>query len=369
MAKGQRRASQGVNIQAVAERAGVSAMTVSNVVNGRSKVREATRLAVLSAVEELGYKPNIAAQALAGAASVRLGLLCGTAENAFLSSILVGAVEASSQLGAQLILRRTDADNPTDLLAQLKALVRSGANAILAAPPYCEMISRESLAGLVEVPVVAMSSGDALPNLTCVRIDDFAAARDMTRRLVQLGHRRIGFIRAAETHIISHTRQHGYRAALEEAGITLDPALIAYGDLTFESGLRAAEHLLALDPRPTAIFSSNDDMAAAVVSLGHRMGLRIPQDLSVAGFDDGPIARKIWPTLTTVNQPIARIAERAATLAIQRMRTTGSGQPVTNAPPLTEYVPYALVERESTAPPFEGPIEKAGKQTSRTPMA
>lgn len=349
MARGTRRANQGVNIQAVAERAGVSAMTVSNVINDRRKVRESTREAVLAAVQELGYKPNIAAQALASAASVRLGLLCGTTESAFLSSVLVGTVEATAQLGAQLLLRRFDADDPVLILEELKGLVQSGASAILAAPPYCEVISRKDLANQIPVPVMAMSPGDALPNLASVRIDDFAAARDMTRYLVGLGHKRIGFIRAAETHIISYTRQDGYRAALDEAGIAWDRDLVVYGDLTFDSGLAAAEWLFGLDPRPTAIFASNDDMAAAVVSLAHRQGIRIPEDLSVAGFDDSPIAVKIWPTLTTIRQPVARIAERAATLAIQAIRAAPEGDgPATLR---ADYLPYELIERESTAPP------------------
>lgn len=349
MARNSRRASRAVNIQAVAELAGVSAMTVSNVVSGRRKVREATREAVLAAVEELGYKPNIAAQALASAGSVRLGLLCGKSENAFLSSILVGTLEASVQLGAQLLLRRSDTVEPAELLAQLEGLVRSGANAILVAPPFCEMLSRDDLAARLDVPIVAMSPGDVLPNLSCVRIDDFAAAREMTQYLIALGHRRIGFIRAAETHIVSHTRHDGYRAALEAAGIAYDMALVAPGNLTFETGLRAAQYLLDLPDRPTAIFASNDDMAAAVVSLAHRRGLLVPGDISVAGFDDGPLAQKIWPTLTTIHQPIARIAERAATLAIQRVRLHGEAAAPVPLP--MEILPYQLIERESTAPP------------------
>jgi LacI family transcriptional regulator len=349
MARASRRANQGVNIQAVADHAGVSAMTVSNVINGRRKVRETTREAVMAAVKELGYKPNIAAQALASAASVRLGLLVGTAENAFLSSILVGTLAATTNLGAQLLLHRIDSVDPARIREALESLMRSGATTILAAPPYCEVISRTLLAAQIDIPIMAMSSGDALPNLPTVRIDDFAAARDMTRHLIGLGHRRIGFVRGPETHIISHTRQGGYRAALDEAGIAWDPALVSPGDLTYESGLAAAEYLLGLDERPTAIFASNDDMAAAIVSLAHRRGLRIPGNLSIAGFDDTPIAVKIWPTLTTVRQPVALIAERAATLAIQATRA-----PQTPDAPkrlVADYLPYELIERESTAAP------------------
>lgn len=350
MARSSRRAGHGVTIQAVAELAGVSAMTVSNVISGRHKVREATREAVMAAVETLGYKPNIAAQALASAATVRLGLLVGAAENAFLSSILVGTLAATTNMGAQLLLHRIDAVDPAKIADALASLVRSGATSILAAPPYCEVISRTKIASQLSIPVIAMSSGDALPNLPTVRIDDFAAARDMTRMLIGLGHRKIGFVRGPETHIISHTRQGGYRAALDEAAIAWNQALVAHGDMTFESGLRAAEYLLGLEDRPTAIFASNDDMAAAIVSLAHRKGLRIPGNLSVAGFDDTPIAVKIWPTLTTVRQPVALIAERAATLAIHAARAvTGASHNPTRCE--ADYLPYELIQRESTAPP------------------
>jgi len=346
MARAARRANQGVNIQAVAERAGVSAMTVSNVVSGRRKVREATRDAVLAAVEALGYVPNIAAQALASAGTVRLGLLCSTTESAFLSSILVGVLDATTALGAQLLLRRVPVNRSDEIVAEIVALAASGVSAILIAPPYCEAISRSGFVHETTVPLMAMSPGDALPNMRSVGIDDFAAARDMTRYLIGLGHRRVGFIRAAETHIISHTRQAGYRAALEEAGLGWSRDLAAYGDLSFESGLVAAEYLLDLPERPTAIFASNDDMAAAVVSLAHRRAIRVPEDLSVVGFDDSPIAVKIWPPLTTMRQPIARIAARAATLVIQGLRARGDDASVAVT---AEYLPYELVERESTA--------------------
>lgn len=191
------------------------------------------------------------------------------------------------------------------------------------------------------VPVVALSPGDDLPGEYCVRIDDFEAARAMTNRLIALGHRDIGFIRGASHHMISRTRRDGYLTALRDAGITPREDLIIDADMSYESGLRAAERLLALHSVPTAVFASNDDMAAAVVSLAHRRGLDVPRDLSVAGFDDTPIAVKIWPTLTTVRHPGARIASEAASLAVALSR---------GAPPPTDKIltfPFEIVERES----------------------
>jgi LacI family transcriptional regulator len=346
MARPGRRASQAITIQTVADRAGVSTMTVSNVLNNSHKVKESTRDLVMAAVRELNYVPNLAARSLASAATMRIGLLHRNIENAFLSAILVGALDATSQLGAQLLLRRLDSAEPTEIAQQMQALVDSGANAILIVPPYCEVASRFGLTRDFPVPVVAMSPGDDLPGEHCVRIDDREAAREMTAYLIGLGHRDIGFIRGGTGHLIHRTRCEGYIAALEEAGIAVRPDLIFAGDMSFESGLAAGEALFACDPRPTAIFASNDDMAAAIVSLAHRRGLDVPRDLSVVGFDDTPVAVKIWPPLTTVRHPGAQISAEAATRAVALAKGTDP-----EARPSTNYLRHELVIRESTAAP------------------
>ncbi|MCI4591704.1 LacI family DNA-binding transcriptional regulator [Sphingobium sp. BYY-5] len=344
MARPGRRASQAITIQTVADRAGVSAMTVSNVLNNSLKVRETTRERVMVAIRELNYTPNLAARSLASAATTRIGLLHRNIENAFLSSILVGALDATSQLGAQLLLRRLDGPDPVEIERQMHALVDNGANAILIVPPYCEVASLHGLTRDFPVPVIAMSPGDDLPNEHCVRIDDRGAARDMTAHLIGLGHRDIGFIRGGRGHLIHRSRCDGYKIALEEAGIPVCPDLIADGDMSFESGLAAGEQLLALERRPTAIFASNDDMAAAVVSLAHRKGLDVPGDVSVVGFDDTPIAVKIWPTLTTVRHPGAKISAEAAARAVALARA-GSG-PVDR---INIYLEHEIIIRESVA--------------------
>jgi LacI family transcriptional regulator len=184
--------------------------------------------------------------------------------------------------------------------------------------------------------------------MSSVRVDDVAAARDMTNYLIGLGHRRIGFVRGAQNHIISRTRFEGYRLALREHDLELDPDLVVNGDLTFESGLGATEQLLALQRPPTAIFASNDDMAAAVVSVAHRRDIRVPDQLSVAGFDDSPISRKIWPTLTTVRQPIVDMTEIAVESLIEILGNPATKGPLTT---FTTYADYSIVIRDSTNAP------------------
>jgi len=181
-----------------------------------------------------------------------------------------------------------------------------------------------------------------------VRIDDHAAAMEMTRHLLDLGHRRIGFIKGHPNHIASHDRYRGFCDALTEAGIEADKAPAEQGYFSYRSGLTAGERLLARADRPTAIFASNDDMAAATISVAHRMGLVVPDDVNIVGFDDTALATSVWPELTTVKQPISAMAEAALELLIADLRSRGGGAPRK----FTERVlSHAMIIRESSGPP------------------
>lgn len=339
-----RRASQTVTIQTVADRVGVSAMTVSNVLNNRRNVRSETRDAVIAAARELGYTPNLAARSLASAATVRIGLFTHDLDSGFLSSILSGALEETSESGVQLVMRRFGRVSLDDMVAAAEALRATGVGAILSPPPYCELVSDSCGTSGFPLPMIAISSGDELPGMPAVRIDDRAAAKEMTAYLLSLGHRRIAFIRLGARLHADRTRFEGYCEAMEQAGIAIDDRRVASADLSYESGLVAAQALLSRADPPTAIFAGNDEVAAAVVSVAHRMGIDIPGQLSVAGFDDSPLAIKIWPTLTTIRQPVAAIAATAARRAIELV-TTGA------VDPFVTYLDHALIVRESTAAP------------------
>lgn len=341
MSRASRRASQAITIQTVAERAGVSTMTVSNVLNNRSKVRESTRELVMEAVRELGYKPNLAARALASAATVRIGLICGKLESGYLSSIFSGLIEETSNLAVQLVMRRFSRPAPEVLLAAIQELAEQGVGAVLAHPPYCELIAASDRQPAV--PVVAITPGMELPGMDSVRIDDKRAAKEMTRYLLALGHRKIGIIRLDASMLADRSRLEGYREALEEAGIAFDPQLVGQGSFSFASGVDAAERLLSLDSRPTAIFASSDELAAAAMTVAHRKGIDVPSALSITGFDDGPLAMKVWPALTTVHQPIAAMTALAVQKAVELVRA-GDDAP----PPGTTYLDFSLVMREST---------------------
>jgi LacI family transcriptional regulator len=318
-------------------------MTVSNVINGTGKASEATRARVRASIEALNFRPNAAARALASPAATRIGIVYADAQNAFLSAMLVGTLHGAAKLGAQLMVEHCGTASAAAVAESLRSLVRGGANALLLPPPYSELVAGSAVLGELGVPVAAIAAGHAMPGMFTVRVDDRGAARAMTDLLVGQGHRRIGFIAGPESHSSTAARRDGYRDSLASHGLAMDDALIAAGEFTFESGLAAAEALLALPQPPSAIFACSDDLAGAVVAVAARRDLRIPQDLAVAGFDDTPIATKLWPTLTTVRQPIAAMAELATTLLAGQAR---------NAMPSEgedRLVPFELIERESTA--------------------
>jgi LacI family transcriptional regulator len=180
-----------------------------------------------------------------------------------------------------------------------------------------------------------------------VLIDDVSAARTLTEHVLGLGHRRIGFIQGHPDHDAAAKRYTGYKDALRTARIALDPTLVMPGLFSFESGKAAALKLLMAADRPTAIIASNDDMAAGVMAVAHELGLRLPHDLSVCGFDDTPAARIVWPQLTTMHQPIVDMAYSATDLLLMKIRTG-----VTPPDPVRHC--FTLVLRKSTAAPPSG---------------
>ena len=344
--KSTRRKGHAVTIDAVAARAKVSPMTVSRVVNGHGKVRESTRERVSRAVRELGYTPNLAASSLAAARGTRIALIYTNPSSAYLSELLVGALRGAARTAAQLVIDSWgDFDTESERKAA-RALASSVAGAILP-PPLCEskaVISELLAAG---VPVVAIASGRSSNDISHVRIDDFRAAKEITEHLIAHGHARIGYIRGHPNQTASARRFEGFKAALEEAGIDLDDALVQPGYFTYRSGLKAAEKLLALRRPPTAIFASNDDMAAAVVSVAHRHGLDVPRDLSVVGFDDTSAATTVWPELTTVRQPVAAMADSAVDILLRSIRRKERDTRVV----VDHVVAHQLIKRDSVAPP------------------
>jgi LacI family transcriptional regulator len=185
--------------------------------------------------------------------------------------------------------------------------------------------------------------------MATIRIDNEAAAFELTQHLLALGHKRFGFIKGHPNQTVSQQRLDGFMTALKAAGIPLEDVRVEQGYFTYRSGLDAAEKLLAGDHRPTAIFAANDDMAAATAGLAHRLGLDVPGDISIVGFDDTSIAANIWPPLTTVHQPIAAMARAAVDLVLEEIRRKRDG----TGEPRQLMHPHTLIVRDSSGPaPF-----------------
>jgi LacI family transcriptional regulator len=330
----------------VAKLAGVSAMTVSRVMNGKGLVRESTRRKVAEAVAALNYTPNQEARNLAGSKPIRVGFLYSNPSAAYLSEFLVGLLGQSGLNNVQLFVEKCEDAERED--EQALRLIGNGLDGVILPPPLCD--SRAVLARVKEadIPAVVVACGQPDPDVGAVSIDDYEAAHAMTRQLVNLGHQRIGFVVGHPNQTASARRLDGYRAAIAETGADTDEDLVVQGMFTYRSGLDAAEHLLGLAERPTAIFCSNDDMAAATVAVAHRLGLDVPGDLSVTGFDDTVLATTIWPELTTVRQPIAEMAREAVQALVRRVRALREGEA---AEPEQIRMAFELVRRQSDAAP------------------
>jgi LacI family transcriptional regulator len=341
--KNGRRGDLPVTIKEVARHAGVSPMTVSRVVNGEAVVREGTRSRVLASIKALRYSPNPAARSLAGAKSVRVGLLYSNPSAAYLSEFLVGSLEQCSASGCQLLLEKCG--GPTSERVAIRRLAESGADGIILPPPLCDSAEALQAVSAAEIPGVIVASGHPASEFSAISIDDFGAALVMTRKLISLGHSRIAFIAGHPNQTASARRHEGFLAGMEEAGLTLAPTQFAQGYFTYRSGLEAAEMLLSATPKPPAIFASNDDMAAATVSVAHRLGLDVPNDLSVCGFDDTSFATAIWPALTTIHQPVAKMAREAVKMVLDQIRRHRGGE---DDKIVHRLLAFTLISREST---------------------
>jgi len=348
MAKPTRRGRGATTIEDVARSAGVSAMTVSRVINQGKNVRHVTREAVLEAIERLNYSPTTAARSLAAGHATHIGLLYANPSAAYLAQFLIGALHAARSAGVHLVIESCESEDADEQAEVIRRFATSEVEGVILPPPLSEsapiLVELEAL----QIPVVTVAMGTPREDGLNVRIDDHAAAMEMTRYLLELGHRNIGFIKGHPNIIASHDRYRGFCAALDEAGVDAEKAPVEQGYFTYRSGLTAGERLLSRRNPPTAIFASNDDMAAATVSVAHRRGFDVPEDISIAGFDDTALATSVWPELTTVKQPIAAMAEAAVELLIADLRRRRGGA----AHKFTERVlSHAMIIRESSGPP------------------
>ena len=306
-------------IKDVSRAAGVSIKTVSRVLNKERYVQADTRARVEAAVKALSFSPSQAARSLAGKRSFQIALIYDNHSPFYIHQIQDGIWARCREAGVRMLAQPADVASPT-LAAEVGGLIdETHVDGIILSSPVTD--APEVLGELERrgIPFVRISPGTNHAMTSSVFMDDVQAADDMTTHLINHGHRRIGFIVGHPNHMASDQRLFGYRRALDRAGIAFEPGLVRPGLFDFASGTAAAEALLDLAEAPTAIFASNDDMAAGVLAVAHRRGIEVPGALSVAGFDDTELASAVWPPLTTICQPTRDLAYTAAALLFEKL--------------------------------------------------
>ena len=328
-----------VTIRDVADQAGVSVATVSKVINDRYGVSSATAARVQGVIAELGYEASIVARSLRNHRTNVVGILVSDIEP-FSAELIKGAARALHGTGYELVVYSAGGRSPDRVGWEHRALSRLGGTlidgALLVTPT---VVGRSSGA-----PVVAVDPHTGSAEVPTVDADNRRGAQLATQHLLDLGHRRIGFVGGRVDLESARLRQLGFTETLQRAGLEVDPDLVRTGSYEAEESHAAAADLLSAPHPPTAVFAANDVSAIAVMEEAARRGLRVPEDLSVVGFDDVPESAMTRPGLTTVHQPIQEMGERAVQVLL--------GLLAGRAPDaLHETLPTHLVERRSCAPP------------------
>ena len=337
-------ATRSVTIRDVAHHAQVSVKTVSRVINDEPRVTEATRAKVLAGMEQLGYVPNISAQRLARGRAHILALIFPRETGHYLNKIAHHILVAGHEAGYEVVLRPSEVNSAKGRSEILKLVTQRQADGLIFVAP-CDR-APELFAELARLrcPAVRLSPSTNSGDSPAIAVDNRHGTRVITTHLLDLGHRRIGFVRGPMEHQSSHDRLEGFQQTLRAQGIVLDEALLQPGDYGFASGHAAGHALLELPRPPTAILASNDDMAAGVLMAAHERGVRVPDALSVTGFDNVELARQVWPPLTTMHPPTDDVARLAVDLLVRLLQ----GEPVDQ----THYTFQSkLILRGSTGPP------------------
>ena len=325
-------------IRDVARESGVSIATVSRVFNHGSIVRRDTRDKVIAAAERLGYWPGAVAGKPVESRTHAVGVLLPAPYGEFFSELVHGIDLAARTLGLHLLVSRSTS-TAVELGAALR-LMRGRVDALVVVAPQPEAWA-ELRSGADPVPMVRLHGSDAPPDCDTIEVANHEGARAVVLHLATIGHRPIAMITGPRHSADARQRLDGFRSALREAGHEADPRLEVAGDFTESSGHEAATRLFARDPRPAAVFAANDYMAIGAMRAARGAGLRLPDDLAIAGFDDIPLARAVSPPLTTVSVDFRHMGRRAIELLAEAWR--GGARP----PSRHEVLPAALVVRGS----------------------
>lgn len=335
-------------IQDVAKFAGVSNMTVSRVLNGGVKVSEKKREAVLEAVEKLNYRPDAGARRLASHKSYMIGLLYQDLDISYVTKFLLRALKSCRSHGYHLVPDEVDNDIGNSLTSIKNLIEVTQIDGVILLPPISENLDIITLLQEYEVPFVRIAPANQSDISPYIAIDEYMAGFVMTNHLLELGHEKIAHITGHPEQMASHLRCEGFLDAAKAKGLAVPESYIERGYYTYDSGVRAAKKLLSQAIRPTAIFTANDEMAAAVISVANVMGIKVPEELSVAGIDDAQLAVTMSPHLTTIRQPIVQMAD----LAVEMLVSGKSSVANSDAKHYRHILDFELVQRQSSSAPL-----------------
>ncbi|MGA7710272.1 MAG: LacI family DNA-binding transcriptional regulator [Rhizomicrobium sp.] len=332
-------------INDIARLANVSKKTVSRVINDSPFVKEETRTKINDIIREIGFAPDPQARGLAFRRSFLIGMIYDNPTAQYVVNMQQGILDAMRGSSFELVIRPCDRANPT-FLQDMRAFVeRQKLFGVVLVPSVSEDDRLVHLLHELDCAYVRIAAVSLDTPANMVVTHDFAGAADSARHLADLGHKIIAHISGPSTFRSSYERRRGFAQGLDERHLRLKSSYDREAGYTFESGRAAAEDLLKMNPRPTAIFAGNDEMAAGVYKAARDLGLEIPKNLSVVGFDDSPVASRMWPLLTSVRLPIRDMGHMAAEKLIHRSKERRGSSDI-----VTDVIP-TLVVRESTAPP------------------
>jgi len=344
------RQTRRVTIKSIAREAGVSLTTVSRALNDRPDIHPATRQRILAIAQELGYTPSAIARSLATQRTHTIGLAVRTLSDMWVAQIVPPIEELAHSAGYEVFISTHHAEAGRE-----RRVLRTFHSRQVEGMIVVSSVLGEEVATLHQaqgIPLVLISPLIQAPHRYVVQTHDVAGGRSATEYLIRLGHRRIAYISTPDWAASGYDRLQGYRAALQAHGIPWEPALVFEGDAHETGGLEGVQALLSLPDPPTALFCFNDLTAVGALRGARFVGARVPQDLSVIGFDDVPLARYVDPPLSTIRQDMAALGGQAMHMLLDLIAGRETPAPVVLA---TE-----LVERESCAAPRSGQKEKSG---------
>jgi len=345
-------------IKDVAREAGVSAMTVSRVINGKTNVKPATAEKIERAIRKVNYRPNVGARLLSGKRTYQFLMLYNNPNVGWMGELLIGMMNTCRRIGYHLAIEGVgdfegqieEPDMHPEEIAQL--IDASRIDGIILPPPIC--FDRKVLDVISEqgIPCVRIAGTPQGHIKLRVSIDNYAAGFEITNHLISLGHENIAIIKGPELFVASALRYEGFAQAMREHGLTIQGSNVTTGEFDVQSGYQCARKLLRQKTRPSAIFASNDEMAAGALAAAQELKISVPERLSVAGFDDAPIALSVWPKLTTVRQPLRAMGEKAVEL-LERYVRKMDDEPLETMQAVV-LLDYELKIRQSTGPcPFD----------------